>query len=245
MGIRSRFVAVAVACGVFLILASRVHAGVATLELSSGADVIVVSPGEAFSIDVVLEAPEGVTHNSSLFSLIFTQPGLIFESYSWAAPYENETVFDFSSPLWSELPQPVVPGLNPGPASEVMLSNVVASGWFGSGVLVTLSLRVPGDWTEQSGIGIAVIPDSFADGFEMIEVVGGDGVLVSVVPSVGGAWVLLCSGIVQSARRRRRAQIASRGHRCFTGAAHGVVGCPFASANCSSTRLGFAGGGQS
>ncbi len=203
MGIRSRFVAVAAGYVVFLPLASRVHAGVATLELSAGgAEVIVVSPGEAFSIDVILNAPEGMVHNSSLFSLVFTQAGLSYEGYSWAEPYENQTNFDFSSPLWSDLPLLIGPGLNPGPTSEVVLSNVVRSGEFSSGLLVSLSLRVPDDWTEMTNIGIAAFPDTFANGFEEMPVSAAGGVLVMIVPSPSASLVCLFIAALRPRPRR-------------------------------------------
>ncbi len=61
-------------------------------------------PGDTFTIDMVLESTGGDTHNSAIFQVGFTEAGLNYLSYDWAAPYTEGPPYDDSKPIIDALP---------------------------------------------------------------------------------------------------------------------------------------------
>lgn len=189
-----------------------------------GGDEQLFVPGDTFQLELSLNSTEGDEHNSSLFSLIFTEAGLLYEGYTWSAPYENESFFDFSMPLYSDLPAVIDADSVPGPLVDVVLSNVVPSGTFGSGVVVTLDLRVPEDWSDETTVFALPQVDTVANGFEVIEVETGPAVAIQIVPGAGAGLGLagFCFSLMTPRRRREAGGAPSgsnarpAGHRSTT-----------------------------
>lgn len=186
-------------------VASGVHAGYILTPVVNDADSVVVVPGEIFTVDIQLLSGTGEVHNSSLFQILFTEPGLEYLSYSWADPYDNGTIFDFSAPIQADLPAVIDGDLLPGGAgqSDIELSNVVpAGGTFSTGTLVSLELRVPLDWSGDEQLFIVPLPDTFANGFEEIETEPGAALSVTIIPAPMSG-LLLVGGLPWAVRRRR------------------------------------------
>lgn len=204
---------VAASCAGVLGLAVAAHADYIIDLKSNGSSIVTVQPGASFNLDVVLSGEPDTVHNSAIFQLEFSTPGLLYESYSWASPYVTGNIFDDSKPFTDDLPAVLTDDLLKGPGYpadvvNIELSNVVPvpGETFGSGVLVTLLLTVPEGWDGASLIEIIAVPDTFADGFDEVNVIAGTSMMI-VIPAppvsilMGGMLCMLGCG---AARRRRR-----------------------------------------
>ena len=141
---------------------------------SGGTNAVTVARGGAVNLDVVLTSTAADGHNSAIFRLIATAPGLSYESYSWQAPYLNGTLDDDSKPLMKDLPTVLtastLQGLGyPADIVDVELSNVTGDGSdFTNGTLVSLVLRVPADYQGPESITITGAPSAIANGFTLV-----------------------------------------------------------------------------
>ncbi len=104
--------------------------------------------GESFSLTIDLDATEGEVHNSVIFSMLFSEPGLILTNYAWSAPYGTGDLFDDSSPDVADLPAVVDGDTVAGPgfpegANDLSFSNVLIGDTFSEGDLLTLDFMVP------------------------------------------------------------------------------------------------------
>lgn len=199
--------AACVAAGVIGMAMASVRAEGAYIvsPMVAGQSGAIVAPGATFELDVVLASPTGAVHNSAIFALEFSTPGLEYLGYTWAAPYAAGTVFDDSLPRLDDLPTTLSPGTLTGPGYpdgvvDVELSNVAESGGFGVGVLATLTLRVPDAFPAQTVL-ITVRPDTFAMGFDEVPAAAGPAFELVVVPSPG-AWLAAVFGAAAAVRRR-------------------------------------------
>ena len=141
---------------------------------SAGAGGVTVSPGGALNLDVALASSAGESHNSAIFRLVASAPGLVYQSYTWQAPYLNGTLDDDSKPLMKDLPSVLsattLQGLGYAANTvDVELANVTGDGsGFTNGTLVRLVLQVPADYQGPSPITLTVEPSAIANGFALI-----------------------------------------------------------------------------
>ncbi len=176
--------------------------------LSGGASTLEVEAGESFDLDVMLASDGSDIHNSAIFRVVFSGPGLFYDDYSWSRPYETGSIFDDSSPfvddLSVQLDDLTLAGSGyPAGVVDIELSNVVAGGGnFGEGLLVSLSLTVPSDFMMGTML-IDISPDTIANGFDEISTTAGPAFELIVIPSPGGVVGLALVGLFASKRERR------------------------------------------
>jgi hypothetical protein len=182
-----------------------------TLE-SGGSDRVSVLPGASFDVQVVVRAlSEPDQFTSSIFQIILDAEGLILEQYAWSQPFETGSIFDDGTPSAAELPLVITtetlvgPGHAPG-LIDFELSNVAEFGAMqvlSSGVtLVSMRFSIRADWAGPESFTISAVADTFADGFEVKEVIPGESLAVNVVPAPGGFAFL--SAIALACHKRRR-----------------------------------------
>jgi hypothetical protein len=176
---------------------------------SGGSNSITVAPGGSFSLDMVLTSDGADSHNSSLWSVTFSEPGLTYQSYDWQLPYVDGTSSDDSNPHATDLPTTITAASLNGPPGvvDIELTNrtPVAAPLFTTGNLITLSLTVPLTYSGSGTVLINVVPDTFANGFDDIQTTAGQQFTLNVsVPEPATAGVLLLGGALLAGRRRRR-----------------------------------------
>jgi hypothetical protein len=180
---------------------------------SLGLDTRNVAPGETFSLDIAITGAAGDRHQAAVFQVVFSFAGLEYDAYSWAEPYANGTLDDFSTPDDSMLPLLLDADSLSGPAfptgvTDIDMQNVLPLGApdFTSGRIVTLTLRVPADWSGPDQVQISVIPDQFTrfvggQEFAVPATAGTPFTLVVPAPGIGAAGVMLMAAA--GSRRRR------------------------------------------
>ena len=180
---------------VFLCLvcfASRTLAAYTISLRNNGFSAATVAPGSTFDLDVSLISDALDRHNSAILRLSFSAPGLIYQAYKWAEPYQDSTSDDDSKPLKSSLPvrlsSDTLSGSGyPTGVVDVELSNVIDQGPpFGTGRLLTLAFQVPADYSGAGNIIISAVPDTFADGFIPVPALAGSGFTLSIGPAATG-----------------------------------------------------------
>ncbi len=190
------------------LLAASAHGGYVMNLTSDGATSKTVLAGGSFTLDVMLASSDGALHNSAIFRTVFSEAGLLYETYAWGQPYETGGFFDDSSPFGGSLPvlldASVLAGVGyPDGVVDVELSNVVFDGVFTTGVLASLTFQIPKDWAGSDQIVISLEPDTIANGFSIVSTtVANDFVLTIVVPTPAAAWGLLLIGAGRGRRRR-------------------------------------------
>jgi hypothetical protein len=144
-------------------------------------------------------------HNSSVFRVNFSRPGVIITGLSWGAPYVNT---GDALPTPGSLPIAVNPGTLVLPvgdigASDIEFSNVVPTptGRFSVGTILTLNLRLTPDF-EPGNLFIAAEPDTFLNGFDEVPTAAGLRLLMVVVPGPTPALALGLAGLCMVRRRR-------------------------------------------
>lgn len=180
--------------------------------------------GAMFDLDVVLSGSPFDAHNSAIFRVAFSQPGLVYTGYRWEPPYAPSGGDDDSKPRLPMLPTTLTASTLAGPSYPVgvidfELSNVTADSGgqtqlFTQGKLVTLSFQVPNTLPIDPQVGISfkvsVIPDTFARGFSLVPTTGGAPIAVQVLPEPG-SWALCAGGALVGFgvwRRLRRGRAA-------------------------------------
>lgn len=186
-----------------------VHAGysMSIQRLDAGGDLL---PGEHFTLAIRLDSSDGLDlHNSAIFWLNFSEAGLWITNYSWALPYVTGGVLDQSTGAHTSLPLAINADTYERPGDETGLidlefSNVLLSGRFGDGVLLTAEFMVPEVYSGSGLISVAAEVDTIADGFDELPIEIGSGVDIVIVPApFTGAVGFVCLSAFGSRRGRR------------------------------------------
>lgn len=187
-------------------LSASAAAGVTLSASVGGASSASVVAGDSIAIDIVVAPEANEDFNSAIFRLAFSQEGLSYLSYGWAAPFVTGSIFDQSKP---KVPAGMVldewtlsgPGYAPG-LVDVEFANA-SFGSFAGGTIVTVLLEVPVA-TEPGTMLIWVEPDTIADGFQVIESSSGPALELEIlpVPAPGSIAVLAILSCVWTRRRR-------------------------------------------
>lgn len=191
-----------------LVCAGPVSANYIITPTSGGAAALIVSPGETFPLEIGLSSNASDAHNSSIFRVLFSSGGLTYNSYEWKTPYANGTTDDDSKPLNNTLPKLLAADTLTGvayPAGvvDVELSNVIDSGTFGHGTLVTLTLGVPANYTGPETVTISVVSDTIASGFTEVPTAVGSDFVLTITPEPASLWLLAFGGLGLMRSRRR------------------------------------------
>lgn len=199
--------------------AGVVLAGLAGVGTASGAYMVgatsngmasrTVQPGNSFQLDLVLTSDASDEINSAISRLVFSEGGLLYTGYSWTAPFENGSVTDDSVPKMPDdlpalLDEDTLSGVGYADGVvDVELSNVILTAdRFGEGILVSLMLTVPSDYMGEETIVISPVPDTFANGFDVVQALPG-GSFTLIIPAPAGVALGGLAGIGLLNRRRR------------------------------------------
>ncbi len=191
--------------GVFTIFAagSSMTRGDYMLEITDGdatPDRAVVSPGDSITLLLLLTGPPGTQHDSFVFDVTFSAPGLFYASYDLdPTAFSTGEGEDYSIPAISELladPAYRITAASytpPFPSNDVdihfdALTALDADGnpfVFETGVLVRIDLSVPPGF-QGGDILIEVVPETFALGFEVVDTAPGSPFTLSVAGGTSG-----------------------------------------------------------
>lgn len=152
-----------------------------------------VDAGSSFTVDLQLtsDADPVDINTSAIFEVGFSVPGLLYDSYTWAPPYQNGGD-DWSDPAGGTI------------ASSIYFENFLSSGEFTTGVIVSLSITVPQDFLgdlDSRDVVITTIPDTFDTGIESVNTNFGPPCTVQVVVPEPATILLLLGGAVLLKRR--------------------------------------------
>jgi len=216
--LRERSVILRSAVGIMCVLFFCMHARAdyIILPLWDDQDSATVSLGETFDLDIVLDSDASDEHISAIFQVVFSSPGLSYQSYEWYAPYENETDDDDSTPLWTALTTLLTADLFSGPLDvvDVELSNATDGGGggpspFGIGKLVTLELLVPADYTGPETVTISAVSDQFFAGVQggslvYVDADSGPSFELTIIPEPASVAMLIVPLAILVRRRQSR-----------------------------------------
>lgn len=168
--------------------------------LCDGQSTATVAWGETFVLDFVLTSDASDVHNSAIFQVVFTSPGLTYTAYDWASPYDELLSLDDSTPPLASLPLTIDQDVFVNPVQptlvDVELSNALVGSTFGTGALVSLTLTVPAGSDLAGSVYIVALPDTFADGFDEIPAIGGTPFELLVIPEPSSALALLAAALL-------------------------------------------------
>jgi hypothetical protein len=181
--------------------------------MSAGASSVSLAPGDSFVLAISLAGDLDDVHTSAIFRTVFSASGLTLVGYSWSEPYITSGIFDDSTPGAASLPlfltAETLQGTGyPADTIDIEFSNVTGNGSapppaFSTGTLLTLMLRLDGDVaTLPNQITIDLVPDTFANGFEQVEVMTGEAFEIVVVPAPATALLALVATLTMHRRRR-------------------------------------------
>lgn len=202
---------IAAACVGLTALAGSANADF-VLNLSSTSAELDLALGQEFSVMVYLDGPSAQVHNSCIFSLLLTAPGLEIRGYDWAAPYQMASPYEYSNPGAAALPAVITPDLfvrtDAPELNDVEFSNVVdpQSGQTVAtpGMILHATFAVPMSYVGPQHVFMFAIPETFANGFDVVPTQIGRGVSLNiVVPGPGGSVAGLGVCLWAMARRRR------------------------------------------
>jgi hypothetical protein len=144
-------------------------------ESGTGNSSVSVAPGGTFAVDFILSQSSGSdVNNSAVFQVNFSSPNLTETAYLWSGGYTTGTATDDSTPNTAnkgggrpQTPTTITSSSFSGPAGvvDIEMSNVLESGTFGTGTLVTVNFQVPISWAGPSSVTITAVPDTFQNGF--------------------------------------------------------------------------------
>jgi|GEM_PF-2414602 len=171
--------------------------------LSGNVSTRVVNVGDTFPVEVVLESSAGSQIDLAQFRLLFSVPGLRYESYAWSAPFLNGTIEDDSKPLRNALPVIVAASTYSGRgnaegAVDVGFSNVtdltLTEGvFFQSGVLLTATFSAPPELVAGS-VRVSAAVEAFLQGFDAEQI----GVVSDLVLTVNHPPSFASSGVISA-----------------------------------------------
>lgn len=189
--------------------AAPANAGYLMGITSNGATSASVLPGDSIVLQIAITADASETHNSAIFRVNFSAPGLRYMGYEWENPYLNGSLDDDSKPLGGTLPvvldDLLLSGVGyPAGVVDVEFSNVLPVGPnFGSGIIATLTLQVPDAYNGAPEIQISLAPDQIAlNGNDVSTRTGGFFTLVVPSPSVSAVFLVAASGLLNRKRSR-------------------------------------------
>ena len=121
---------------------------------------VAVGAGSSFTVDLQLtsDTDPADINTSAIFEVAFSVPGLLYDSYTWAPPYQN------GGDDWSDADGGTI-------ASSIYFENFLSSGEFTTGLMVSLNFTVPSDFLgglESRDVVITTIPDTFDTGSRKI-----------------------------------------------------------------------------
>lgn len=169
--------------------------------------------GSTFTVDLTLSSdgsPGTLLHDSSLFYMLFSAPGLTYESYAWQLPYSQNPAdqeLEDCVPSRGQLPAAISStllsgGLLPQDGIDIQLSNLSFDQPFATGLIARLTFSVPVDYAGPSEILISAQPDTFALGFDVVPAIAGAPLTITI-PGAGPVMPLLASLTFIAIRRRR------------------------------------------
>lgn len=169
--------------------------------------------GTTFTVDVTLSgsgSPGPLLHDSSLFYMVFSAPGLMYEAYSWQLPYSQNPAdqeLEDCVPSRAQLPALITPqllsgGLLPVDGVDIQLSNLSFDQPFATGLMARLTFTVPLDYSGPSEIVLVAQPDTFALGFDEVPAISGAPLTITI-PATGSVLSLALPFACAVIRRRR------------------------------------------
>lgn len=173
--------------------------------LVSGQSTATAAPGSSFTMELLLSTDTQDQHDACDFYLTFSAPGLVVTAFEWGAPYSQQ--FDLSTPGAAQLPAIMTAdllqgGANPNDVVDAEFSNLTDSGFFASGVLLSVDVQVPLAWSGPGVVEIQAVPELFTAGFANVSAITGAALSISIpAPTSGCMLVALMAGAF---RRRAR-----------------------------------------
>ena len=170
-----------------------------------------VTPGQSVTINIDALTGSDV-HNSAIFRVVWSRPGVVLTSYAWGTPYVSGGIFDDSIPSLASLPAvvdaPLLSGFGyPTDTADVEFSNVCPPGGpdYTTGTLLSFTFTVPANF-EPGNLLISIAPDTFALGAAVKTVDTPPSLLLIVVPAPGAAGILglACLSAMRARPRRVR-----------------------------------------
>lgn len=194
----------AVVC-LLLGLAAPVRAAYTIALFSNGEDSVAIQRGDSFDLEIWLSSNTSQENNSVIVRVAFSAAGLIYEGLEWEVPYtadhDDSTPAIAGLPMSEALTESTVSGPGyPAGVVDLEISNVILADTFHSGKLATLSLSVPSDYTGPDVVCIGVVPDTIADGFDIMDTTACDELFTACPDSVSATGLLTfqllvdCSG---------------------------------------------------
>lgn len=200
-------------CALLALAAVPARAGYMMSLTHAGNSSAAVLPGGSLVLDIAITADAAETHNSAVFRVEFSAPGLRYAGYEWESPYLNGTLDDDSKPLGFSLPvlldDLLLSGVGyPDNVVDIELSNVLPIGPnFGSGMVAHLTIQVPEMFAGAPNVLISLVPDQIAlNGAEISTRTSGSFNLIIPSPSVSALFLVTVSGVLT--RRGRRGNAA-------------------------------------
>jgi autotransporter-associated beta strand protein len=127
-----------------------------------------VVAGTPFSLDLNLTSTDADFHFGAVFTVDFSAPGLRYLGHTWAAPYDTSSPDNRSRPGNSATPalidanSYIRTSADPG-AVDLYFENLIETGQFDTGRLVTLHFEVPADFSVDA-MTIRSLPVEFENG---------------------------------------------------------------------------------
>lgn len=175
MTIQPRFSLLGLLCALLATALPGANAAYTVAITSGESSRRTVALGESFELDIRIGSDGFDLHDSAILRVVFSAPGLVYQSYAWFPPYHNGTGEDDSKPLLTKLPLRLDAGSlvgvgYPSDLVDLELSNVTGGrDKFASGTLVRLRLVVPQDYGGPDIVRVQVEPDTIANGFSVVE----------------------------------------------------------------------------
>ena len=192
------------------VLAAHANAGfIPSLISDAGTPVVTAQPGGTFSINLEFTTTPGGADgfDAAVFRMLFSSGGLAYNAgwYQWGAPFETGGLDDFSSPADTATgvldANTHIDLTDPG-AVDLAFENLTPTfgDRFTSGTLLTLTFTVPIAYAGPDTITVEFIPETFADGVNIIDVPNTE-IFTIFIPAPSTA---LCFAFGAACMHRRR-----------------------------------------
>lgn len=203
----------ATATGAAMVVAWTAHGGILLTVAAGSASTATLAPGDTLTLTVSVSGDPAEVHTSAIFRTVFSASGFTLLGYAWSSPYVTGGTFDDSTPAASALPLFLTDSLVEGPGFpsgmiDVEFSNVTGDASapppaFSTGTLLTMDLRFDGP-PLPAEILVSLAPDTFANGFDPLDVTVGDPFRAVIVPAPAVATLVLAGGLAARRRPSRR-----------------------------------------